>query len=1597
MTVIGSAYVNIRAITDKLESDIRKTIESITDTVTIKVDADVSQATAKLNELSDRVVEQTIHVDADVDSAQASLDDIANRSLGDQTIHVDVDTTAANAGLADIANTSYLQDQTIHVDVDVDTLLARRSYDSMVDDMNNQSPRIIPRVNGILARAQMALLTRVRTAQIVVKTNEASLARAGTVIAALSGGRPLWDKIETTFEKLKNLDKAVPHISKVSLAIGGVSSVLLSSIGGLSTFGASLISIVNMAGILAPGMLTGFIVGIGTLMVALKDFKNQLPGVVEQYKTLQNTVNNNFWANARESIRDMATTLFPQMEAGVASVSGSLGEWSASLADALKVGLGNGVLRFMFENLAKSIDIAKGANKPLVDSFISLGRIGSEMLPRLASWFVEVSTKFGDFINKADSNGDLQRWAEEGIDNLKTLGSAIGDLAGIFGNITEAAKLAGSDGLQTFADTMKKLNDLTGSNEFIKNMAEIFRGANAATSDIGDGLMVVVKALGSAAPAISSILQSSGHAIEMLAGGLGKIIENPAFQGGMVAMFDGIESGVSKLAPALEGLAPKMGEIGKVIGTFADIMGGVFAQAIQLLMPALTSIGKVAEPLIRIIGGGLVSAMKLLQPVFDELVPVIEELGPPLQELATKLVELLLPAIEALVPVLKIAVDNIGVALKFIIESATNVVDLISALFKGDFMAVFGLLGKQIADALFFIADYFDNLFGTDIRGFLTDFGANWVTFWGDVAKNWTAFWDGLGKGVSDFFGGIGKWFGEAGANVEKFVSDAGKGIGDFFGGIGGMFGDGANAVGSFFTDMGNGVQIGIASIGQFFTDAGTNITNIWNSIWSGLASFLAPVFSTIGTVVQNGIDTVMTIINAIGDTLHTVFGAAWDSVTALFSAAWESIQTIVATGLSVIIAFFTGNFDQIPELVNSMFVKVSGFFMGAFETISGIVSTAWQTISDIWNNAINAIVAFGQNTWNAYVAFMLGIFTGLLDWWNGMWAGFGSFVTGLWNSIVAMGQAVWQGLINFLMSLVINLIAGWNSMWAGFRGFITGLWNGIINAGRAIWQGLVNFLVNLIINCVANIKSTWNSITSFLSGLWNNIVTGAKTAWDGLISWIKGIPDKIKTGLGDLGSMLSNAGKAIMDGFKAGLEGAWKGVQDFVGGIGQWIKDHKGPISYDRTLLVPAGNAIMDGLNEGLEKRMPHLKKVVKGVTDTVLGDTKKHLGIHSPSREFQKIGTWVTVGLANGIAGGRASTVKTMLNLAQRITDAATQHFKNASSKAVIKAGQAGIEIQQGRVLDRVADQVRAQANRLAGLADSRVKLAARLKSAQSSVDKILGTRNKEAEKVAGNLRGEFKLSNMVGMDAKSMVAGANAIATRIKAFGVKITALRNLGLSSTLISEVAGLGSEDGTIVADQLIKGGKTGVAGLNEAYKSIDASAKSTGLAVANGMFGAGIQAAQGIADGIRKNIRAVDAAAKAISDRLLSQVKKTLGIRSPSRVMRDEVGMQIGAGLAQGIRNSMKLVSAATDDLMTAATPDASSLNLTPTVGSPVLNSGAVLGSNTTAYQSTYATPLATAAAGAGVNVIVNPSAGMDEVAVGRAAVRELNWQLISA
>lgn len=92
---------------------------------------------------------------------------------------------------------------------------------------------------------------------------------------------------------------------------------------------------------------------------------------------------------------------------------------------------------------------------------------------------------------------------------------------------------------------------------------------------------------------------------------------------------------------------------------------------------------------------------------------------------------------------------------------------------------------------------------------------------------------------------------------------------------------------------------------------------------------------------------------------------------------------------------------------------------------------------------------------------------------------------------------------------------------------------------------------------------------------------------------------EHVKSGIGNVD--LDAAGSATMHGFLRGLRRAFEDVKGFISSVGPWIGKHKGPISYDRKLLIPAGNAIMGGLNDGLSNGFTNVMSNVSNMAGNI------------------------------------------------------------------------------------------------------------------------------------------------------------------------------------------------------------------------------------------------------------------------------------------------------------------------------------------------------------------------------------------------------------
>lgn len=373
-------------------------------------------------------------------------------------------------------------------------------------------------------------------------------------------------------------------------------------------------------------------------------------------------------------------------------------------------------------------------------------------------------------------------------------------------------------------------------------------------------------------------------------------------------------------------------------------------------------------------------------------------------------------------------------------------------------------------------------------------------------------------------------------AGFVSWIKDAWQGISEFFSGLWSGISDGAKKIWA-------GVQAVWAAHVEAVKAIWNSVTEFFSNLWNGIKSAFTTAWTAITqavmTIVQPFIDVFVSLWNNVKDGLSKM----WDGVKMVFQGAWEFIKSIVMGAALIIIDLLTGNFGKLGEDMGLI-----------WDSIKNAISMVWEGLKLYFSGVVDAIVGYAKTVFETLV----------------------SALQTVWDSITGAASAAWEWLKTSITNIIIGFISSAIAAWEGFKNTLSSLWNGLKATAEASWNALKTAVVNVINGIVQGAQKAWDDLKNGVS----NAVSSVTKVFDGL--------KKIN---------LFEAGKAIIDGFLKGLKGAFDNVKNFVGGIADWIRENKGPIEYDRKLLIPHGRAIMDSLNEGLQDRFKDTKSLVSGM----------------------------------------------------------------------------------------------------------------------------------------------------------------------------------------------------------------------------------------------------------------------------------------------------------------------------------------------------------------------------------------------------------------
>ncbi|MEA0563270.1 hypothetical protein [Lysinibacillus irui] len=599
--------------------------------------------------------------------------------------------------------------------------------------------------------------------------------------------------------------------------------------------------------------------------------------------------------NLLQGVFSMLTAFAPLTAStakGFEEMTARFAEWSNGLSGSSKF---QSFMDYVNTNMPKIRAIFRDATAGIVYFFSAFGGSSSDMMSGLAN----MMARFKEWSASLSQNQGFQTFLSYVQQTAPSVLQLIGNLAKFLVNLGIGMAPVGAGLMNIVNDILEFINGGMEGNRVIGVLLASF-------ISIGGVLLAVVPNI----IAFRELFKGLGPAIT---GGVGKALKAISglftnFSGTMAAVGAKVLSFAKTFGKGLGIITSPVGLVVLAIVGFIAILVRLyqtnekFRSQVQAVWSAIKTGISIAVTAIKNL---VISVWTQITTFWNENQESIKSTASTIWNAIGTVVTTVMSAIGAIMqfiwPVVKALIVSTWEAIKNVIQGAINIIlgiiKTFSALFKGDWQGVWDGIKQILSGALQAVWGVVNLYFIGKLLGPLKAFGSTAKTFLQGI---WTA--------------------------------------------IKGIFTNTLNAIKSIVTTTFNGIKTFITSIWNgiktFFTTVLNGIKTVFTSIWRGIASFLDNLFSSISGLVRavwNGIKSVISsVLNAIANVVKSIWNGIKNSITSILNgikstitSIWNGFKTIVSKAMDNVVTAVKNGWNKAKSFLESIsLVKIGEYIV---------------------------------------------------------------------------------------------------------------------------------------------------------------------------------------------------------------------------------------------------------------------------------------------------------------------------------------------------------------------------------------------------------------------------------------------------------------------------------------------------------------------------------------------------------------------------------------------------------------------------------------------------------------------------------------------
>lgn len=257
-------------------------------------------------------------------------------------------------------------------------------------------------------------------------------------------------------------------------------------------------------------------------------------------------------------------------------------------------------------------------------------------------------------------------------------------------------------------------------------------------------------------------------------------------------------------------------------------------------------------------------------------------------------------------------------------------------------------------------------------------------------------------------------------------------------------------------------------------------ITAVIKGAWFIIQTIVMSVWENIKGVINGALNIIMGLVKTFSGLFTGNWKSMWDGIKQLFSGVieflWNAVQLLLWGKLLKGVAVFAGSFKgavtsfwgAVKNVFTSSINAVKNFFTAGFNAmkssgtsimnaIKSVITTVWNAIKSVFTGAINIVKAAVTGGFNGIKTAISVTMNSVRTLISTVWNGIKSTISNAVNAIKNAVSNGFSGVASAIRTKMAEAVSAVASKMAEMLGKVTGKASAFLSAGKDLIRGLIN------------------------------------------------------------------------------------------------------------------------------------------------------------------------------------------------------------------------------------------------------------------------------------------------------------------------------------------------------------------------------------------------------------------------------------------------------------------------------------------------------------------------------------------------------------